>query len=353
LIRAALGAVALLLAAAPAAAQDRVSLSIEEPCRPVAVAPGGEIVLRGAIRSRHDGAVIDALTTTTGEGADAVTAPGGLYDVEAGGFRLVSRDPAAHAYRLAATGETGPGCTEAAVASPCLPLRMLALSRTRLLAVADFARTLDGAITLEVLHPDDAPPPPPPPAAPGFLERHPLPIAGGLLLALIGALGVARVRRARSTPEGRVARAAARLGARLRGGDPVHRALLPSVDALASTAAELAALRDRLRAKVGSSGRADIEARRRELAARTDPESAEALRLVDEQLATIGRWSAEADRAGARIDRVLEYLRLLHQRFDEDARTAQDEADTRALAELERDVQAALEGAREADRLLR
>jgi hypothetical protein len=125
------------------------------------------------------------------------------------------------------------------------------------------------------------------------------------------------------------------------------------VDALARTAAELALLRDRLRAKVAASGRPEVEARRSELAGRSDPESAEALRLVDEQLAIIERWAAEAERAGARIDRVLEYLRLLDQRFDEDARAAQDERDTAALAELERDVQAALEGAREADRLLR
>jgi hypothetical protein len=59
-------------------------------------------------------------------------------------------------------------------------------------------------------------------------------------------------------------------------GDPVHRALGPSVDALVAHADELAALRDRLRTMVTRADLAGLTARRDELAAKEASGVAEA-----------------------------------------------------------------------------
>jgi hypothetical protein len=338
-------------------AHPRVSLSITEAAHPVAVDPGGEVIVRGAVRSSHDGSVIDALTTrpgATGVEGDGEPVPGGLYDIEAGGWRLVSRDVRAHAYRLAATGNAAPACVEAGVASPCLPLRLLPLAQSRLLAVADFARSVSGEITLEVLDPDSTPV-----AAPPFVTRYGAPMGVGAL-ALVGAFALARTLRRRSqTPEAKLRRTAAKVRARLASGDPVHRQLAPSVDALVTHADELASLRDRLRTRVANTDRAALTIRREAADAQVAKGVADSTRardLVDEQLARLDRWSREADRAEARIGEVHEYLLTLSQRLEESigAEASAREASTReALAELEAEVQSALEGAREADAIAR
>ncbi len=339
------------LAAQPRA--QRVSLSFTEAVRAVAVEPGGEIVLRGAARSSHDGAVVDALTTrpgATGVEGDGEPVPGGLYDVEAGGWRLVSRDLRGHAYRLAATGNPGEACVAAGVASPCLSLRLLPLAQSRLLAVADFARTLSGEVTLEVLDPDATPA-----ALPPFAARSGAPLAlGGLALA--GALAAARALRKRSAaPEVRLRRTAAKVRAKLAAGDPVHRALVPSIEALVAHADALAVLRDRLRAMVAAAHIDELSARRDELAAQEAAgvvEAARARGFVDEQIARVTTRSREAERASARIAEVHEYLKALLQRLDDAMGTvasARDASTREALAALEADLQAALDGAREAD----
>ena len=332
---------------------QRVSLSFTEAVRPVAVDPGGEIVLRGAARSSHDGSVVDALTTrpgATGVEGDGEPVPGGLYDLEAGGWRLVSRDLRGHAYRLAATGAPGEACVAAGVASPCLSLRLLPLAQSRLLAAADYARTLSGEVTLEVLDPDSTPA-----VLPPFAARYGVPLAlGGV--AMVGALLAARALRKRAaTPEVRLRRTAARVRAKLASGDPVHRALGPSVDALVAHADELATLRDRLRTMVARADIAGLTARRDELAAKEASgvaEAAGARGFVDEQIARVATWSREAERASARIAEVHEYLKALLQRLDDAmgaSAGARDASTREALAALEADLQAALEGAREAD----
>lgn len=338
-----------------ALAQDhpRVSLSITEVAHPVAVDPGGEVIVRGSVRSSHDGSIIDALTSRPGAaGVEGEGAPvlGGLYDVEAGGWTVVSRDLRAHAYRLAATGNPGPACVEARVSSPCLPLRLLPLAQTRMLAVADFARTVSGEVTLEVLNPDSTPL-----AAPPFFVRYGTALGVSAVILAAG-LGLASTLRRRSqTPEAKLHRTAAKVRARLASGDPVHRQLVPSIDALVKHADELASLRDRLRARVASTDRAGLNIRREAAAAQVAKgvaEGARAVALVDEQIERLARWSREAERAEARIGEVHEYLMALSQRLDESIgaeASARDASTREALAELEAEVQSALEGAREAD----
>lgn len=341
---------------APAQESPRVPLALTEVAHPVAVDPGGEVIVRGSVRSSHDGAIIDATTTrpgATGVEGEGAPVPGGLYDIEQGGWTLVSRDLRAHAYRLQSTGEPGPMCQAAGVSSPCLPLRMLPLAQTRLLAVQDFARSLSGQLTIEVLNPDSTPPP-----APGFVAQHGLKALGAAALAAITYAVARTLKKRASTPEAAVRAAAKRARDRLKAGDPVHQRLGPSIDALVQHAAELASLRERLLLRVTSSDRAGLEARRADLKAREEKgvtEAAEARALVDEQLARIDRWRTESERASARIAQVREYLDALAQRLDEEISRApadRDEATQAALKELELEVESALAGAREADRIM-
>lgn len=349
-----------LVAAPVAFAQEaprRTTLSLREPCVAVAVAPGGEVVIRGSARSSHDGTVFDALTArpgATGVEGEGNPVPGGLYDVEEGGWRVVARDLRAHAYRLAATGQPGAQCIAANVASPCLPLRLLPLAQTRLLAVSEFAATMSGELTLEVIDAADVPV-----RVPSFVARYGAAAGVGVLVAAGALLAARRLRQRASTPEALLQRTAARVKARLANADPVHKALGPSIDGLVTHALELARLRDSLAARVAAGDRGGLVRRRDELAAKESSgvaEAAKARALVDEQIERVDRWARESERSAARVAEVHEYLRALDQRLDEAigaSAAARDDSTKEALAELERDLQSALEGAREAERVLR
>ncbi len=351
---------AALVAAPVAFAQERsprTTLSLREPCVAVAVAPGGEVVVRGSARSSHDGTVFDALTArpgATGVEGDGAPVPGGLYDIDQGGWRVVARDLRAHAYRLAATGEPGAACVAANVASPCLSLRLLPLAQTRLLAVSEFAATMSGELTLEVIDVADVPV-----RVPSFVSRYGAAAGVAALLAAGAWLAARRLRQRASTPEAMLQRTAARVRSRLAHADPVHRALAPSIDGLVAHALELAGLRDSLAARVAAGDRDGLVKRRDALAAKETAgvaEAAKAMGLVDEQIERVDRWARESERASARVAEVHEYLRALDQRLDEAigvTAAAREDATKEALAELERDLQAALEGAREAERVLR
>lgn len=122
-----------------------VTLSLAHPAQHVEVPAGGEIVLRGALRSTIDGSIVDAASTTSAPpGVDS----GGLIDFEAGGFHVTSRDVAAHEVHAVATG-TGAACAKLGVASPCLPLRLLPQAQSRLLTIADYRASLTGSIVVE------------------------------------------------------------------------------------------------------------------------------------------------------------------------------------------------------------
>jgi hypothetical protein len=323
-----------------------------EPCRVVAVDPGGEIVIRGAVHSSHDGTVLDAMTSrpgAVGAGNEGDPVLGGLYDLEAGGWRLVSRDPNAHTYRLAATGTPGTACTASNVASPCLPLRLLPLAQTRLLAASDFARTLSGEVTLEILNPDSTPV-----ALPPFAQRYGSWLLGGGACALLLALGIRQQRLREATPLARLQRKANAVRQRLVGADAVYRELVPALDTLIRHAEELFALRARLHERIERADPTNLRRRLHDLE-QNESTSATTRSLLQEQIDRVTRWQHESARATSRITEVEEYLNVLSQRLDENLNTVSSdrEASTReALAALELEVQSAIEGAREADALL-
>jgi hypothetical protein len=122
-------------------------LTLATPATHVDVQPGQEIVLHGSLRSTLDGSIIDAASTTGGTpGAD----PGGLVDLEAGGFHVTSRDLAKHEVRAVATEGSSPTCAALGVASPCLPLRLVPLAHSRLVTVDELRASLKGTLSADL-----------------------------------------------------------------------------------------------------------------------------------------------------------------------------------------------------------
>ncbi|HEU4538107.1 MAG TPA: hypothetical protein VFS00_28495 [Polyangiaceae bacterium] len=270
------------------------------PDRPALALPpldaGATVVVRGALRSSHDGSTVDAVKTDAAAGAPAPADPGGLVDFRAGGLRIVEVGPD-HQVSAVVTGEPGPACQALGVASPCLPTRSVELARARLLTKAEWVSSLEGEIGVTV-------PDPPlvslPPAA-----RSPAlaPALGGLLAAALAAGAFASWRRRR--------------GERAR--SPLGR---------------LVALAERVRAKaVGAPP---------ELSAPLEPALAAALRSLHQ-----GR----IDPGSPQGARVAETLRRVEERLDEGGRREREDAERSAADALVLDVESALEAAEEAARL--
>jgi hypothetical protein len=241
----------------------------------VDVDPGGEIILRGSLRSMRDGSIVDAATTTWPDGAPGGGSVdvGGLVDLDAGGFHLVSRDPVAHVVHAIATGDAAPACAAAGVAAPCLPLRVLSQARSRLLMTNEWVSTLQGGIALEVTAP-----PTYAPAAAAASRMGPTAalLAGIVALAAVGAaLARARKRRQRS-PLGRLLDLGRKVQEELLRADPIVAApLAPAVaramkrlrearlDASSAEARRVEAVLERVRVRLADK-RARVEQSERE-----------------------------------------------------------------------------------------
>jgi len=274
--------------------------------QPVALEPGGEIVLQGALHSRHDGAVLDGLTTTIADRSVS----GGLLDAEAGGLRVVWRDPEQHRYRAIATGGAGPACQAASLPSPCLVPRTLELAQARLLTVADFAQSLSGEVMVER------------PGSGGMgwrlaeLAHAPWQYqlaATGPLVALGGRVWLRHRRRRGLAPVKSIARLAAGLRRRLRQGDPVHQRLL----------APLGLLVDRARRLEGERRRGLVEG-----------------------------WPAEAERAANGLQAIMKSLHDMSRSLDEATRLGRGALDDRLLSDLHDDLHLALDACAEGEAVL-
>src|SRR5262249_39148996 len=108
-------------------------LLLEHPFA-VDLPPGGEIVVRGAVRSSFDGAVFDAATRidVLPDGS-SLDRPGGLFDLEAGGLRVASIDTTTHEVHLVASGGDAPTCTALGLGGACLVPRTEVLAHERLM----------------------------------------------------------------------------------------------------------------------------------------------------------------------------------------------------------------------------
>jgi hypothetical protein len=273
---------------------DPITLPLDMPAFPVEISPGGEIVLKGAYHSKHDGSIVDAATTTWPKDAPggASVDPGGLIDFEAGGFHMTSRDPVTHEVHAVAKGEPGAACATFGVSSPCLPLRVHKQALSRLMTVDEWAHSLEaggGQISVIVL---DPPAYAPPPAAVPW-------VFGAAVVAVVGAGAALAVR-------WRKQRAASPWG-------------------------QLLAQAKRVQAKLGS---ADAV-----LAAPLAPAVTVALKALERR---------KVDATSAEGKRVATVLARVEARLDESVEKARAEEEQAAADELVREMESALEAADEA-----
>lgn len=205
-----------------------LKITLDRPAIPVSIEPGGEIVLRGAFHSKHDGSIVDAATTTWPAEAPggASVDHGGLFDFEAGGFHMTSRDPVTHEVHAVAKSEPGAACSALGVSSPCLPLRLQKQAVSRLMTTGEWASSLEGGggqVMLTVLNP---PAYAPPPAAVPYVWGA----ASILAVGLAGVIGARWWRRRQSSPAGQLVALARRVQEKLSRADAVLAApLAPAV----------------------------------------------------------------------------------------------------------------------------
>ena len=275
---------------------ERIPIGLDAPALHVDVRPSGEIVISGSYKSTFDGSEIDAATTTWPAGApggQSVDA-GGLIDFAGGGFHVTSRDPATHIVHAVATDKPAPACAAAGVAAPCLPMRVLPQAQARLITMAEWRRSLNGQMSLEVLTP--------PVYAPAVEAASSPALRWGAaavgVLAIAGIVWVARRRQA------------------------------------ASPTGQLLALARRVQGKLGSADRV--------LAAPLSPALTAALTAVRE------RRVDATSKEGKRVASVLSRVEATLDKAVHDARADQE----REVAdELVREVESALEAAAEAEAL--
>lgn len=277
------------------------AICLDRAATHVDIEPGGEIVVRGSFRSKHDGTTIDAATTAWPKEAPggASVDSGGLLDIEAGGFHITARNPATHEVTAVATGEPAPACGEAGVEAPCIPLRLLPQARSRLMTTAEWRASLVGGsagggqcFALEV-HSTVIPAVPP--------NTKPYLVGGGVLL---GALALATLawkaqKRRSASPTGQLLALAKRVQGKLKTADPVLAATLTGA---LDTA--LRALRER----------------------RVDASSTEG-------------------------ERVVQVLRRVEVQLDETAAKARAKEEQEVADDLVRDLESAIEAADEASAL--
>ena len=209
------------------AALGPLPLALDRAAEPVNTPPGGEVVLQGALTSRHDGSVVDAGSTTWPEGSPggAWVEPRGIIDWEAGGFRVTSSDPAHHEYHVVATDAPGVACQALGVASPCLPLRLHQQALSRLVTTQEWVASLregGGGITVTLLNPVTEPAAfvPPTPLDAMTVVLATLAVSAGLLGLLRVTAAVLGWRRARlNSPSWRFLTLLRRLETRVRHAD--------------------------------------------------------------------------------------------------------------------------------------
>jgi hypothetical protein len=271
-----------------------VPLRLDVPATPIAARRGEEVVLRGSFKSTLDGSVVDAATTSWPAGAPggASLDQGGLVDLAAGGFRVTARDPVTHEVHAMATGEAAPACAAAGVSAPCLPLRTVSLSQSRLVTVGEWQKSLVGEMTVEAPQPAAVTAPLAEPAPPWAW------ITLGVVVMMTALGSVIAVQRSRAgSAEGR-----------------------------------LLALAKRVRAKVTTADRV--------LAAPLSP-------ALESALAAVKGRRVRADSAEGR--RIAEVLVRVETAIDRGSEEARAEAEREVVDDLAREVESALEAAAEAE----
>jgi hypothetical protein len=260
--------------------------------------------VRGLVRTSIDGSTFDAVTQTDNGLTPGAVRADGMFDLAAGGLRLVEQHPERHEYQLAATGTRGPGCAAAGMDSPCLVPRLAVLAHERLRTAGELAGTLTGAIEL-----DGIVAPPAVAVAPETLSALEV-VFIVVALATAAWVAIAVMRRRARTALGRV-RTAAREAIRATRKDPTLERVRTQVSAMLERAARLDDARRACIAKLARIDRASIE-RRREAASRsTSPEAAEALTWLTEEQAEAHRLECDLSSSVLGMERIESALRVV------------------------------------------
>jgi hypothetical protein len=292
---------ALLVLLAP------VAVSITPPLDRVTSLDGGEVVIRGELRSALDGSTFDAVTENDrypSLGQERATRLGGLFDLRGGGLRVIEQDPGEHVYRLGPATSGGMSCLAAGVPPPCLVPRLDELAHERLVTADELRATLAGRLEALVS-------PPPAPPLVSAEERS----AISWIAAVAGLLGagalVRAVRRARRRSAIGQVHAAAGEARRALRGEPTLAAVRERVAALVARAAELERARRACARRLGKLDRARLEARHAAWMQSVSPDAPAALEALAAERAEADQLGADLAATVAGLERIASSLRAL------------------------------------------
>jgi hypothetical protein len=280
--------------------------------------PGGQVVVHGAVTTSVDGSVFDVAMQADGLSPGAMRA-GGLFDLAAGGLRIVQQSVDRHEYTLASTGVPGTGCTAAGIGSPCLVPRIAVLAHERLKTSAELAATLSGGVQIEGV------------IAPPVPLVEPETVSALSSAAVVAALAIGawaalvRRRRRASSPIGRV-RTAAREAIGATQGDPTLQGVRTQVQAMLLRAEQLDTSRRGFATRLARIDRASLERRRDAMARSTSPDAAEALAWLTAECAEAERLQSDLASTLVGLERIESAMRVVSLR-------AREGRGTRARAE--------------------
>jgi hypothetical protein len=270
---------------------------------------GAQIVVHGAVTTSVDGSTFDAVMQADGLSPGAMRT-GGLFDLDAGGLRLVQQRADRHEYTLASTGSPGAACAAAGIGSPCLVPRLAVLAHERLKTTSELAQTLTGSVQLEGVIA-----PPVPLVAPETVSA----LSSVGLMAALTAAAWATVfvrRRKAGTPLGRV-QAAAKEAVRATHGDPTLERVRSQVKVMLGRAEQLDRIRRACEKRLAKIDRPALERRREAMARSTSPDAAEALAWLTTECAEGERLQSDLTSSIVGLERIESALRVVAMRARE------------------------------------
>jgi hypothetical protein len=313
--------------------------------RIASLGPGGldaraHVVVRGLVTTSFDGSSFDAAMQWDGL-TPGIARTGGLFDLSAGGLRVVEQRIEQHAYVLAPTGAPGPACAAAGIESPCFVPRLATIAHERLRTQAELTRTLSGGIELEGVAA--------PPEASALYSGLTVFVVVVAAAAAVGAAFAIARRRSR-TPLGRV-RSAGRAALRAVSGDLALAPLRTHVRSMLARAAQLDVARRACAARISRIDRAALDRKRDDCARSAAPEAADVLAWLTAEQAEAARLESDLASSTLGIERIESALRVLALRLREHrgaSAAAGPGGDPVHLAAAELDLRE--EALREADR---